>query len=71
MSGMPPRPSKSRTRDVLEVLAAGVVAVTLGTYLTVRVTENKRKIAMDALQDSGMPLLDLHIDLLTFTQVSE
>jgi len=53
MSGMPSRPSKTRSRDVLEVVAAGVVAVTVGTFLTVQVTENKRKIAMDAIQDNG------------------
>ena len=56
MSGMPSQPSKTRTRDALEVLAAGAAAVAVGTYLTVQFTENKRKIAMDALQDSGMPL---------------
>jgi len=53
MSGIPSRPSKTRTRDVLEVVAAGVVAVTVGTFLTVQVTESKRKIAMDTIQDNG------------------
>ena len=53
MSGIPSRPSKTRTRDVLEVVAAGAVAVTVGTFLTVQVTENKRKVAMDAIQDNG------------------
>lgn len=53
MSGTPQRPSSTRTRDLLEVVAAGAVAVAAGTYFTVQLTENKRRIAMDALQDSG------------------
>jgi hypothetical protein len=53
MSGLPSRPSQARTRDTLQVVAAGLAAIAVGTYLTVHFTENKRKIAMDAIQGSS------------------
>jgi len=53
MSGTPQRLSQTRIRDVFQLAAAGVAAVTVGTYLTMSLVENKRKIALDALQESN------------------
>lgn len=54
MSGLPQKPTPVRTREVLEVLAVGAAAVAVGAYFTMRLTENRRKIAMDAIQDEGL-----------------